>query len=113
MEGNWFNFKNRHVYLEADEIFQVHEYYVVQRNANYLRDNYPQLTEEKIMEMAWDWRYKELQDGYSNEDALKELLEENRLNEEDDSEPWFCDYDMEEPWDYEERNYQKLYHSED
>lgn len=34
-------------------------------------------------------------------------------NEEDDSEPWFCDYDMEEPWDYEERNYQKLYHSED
>ena len=34
-------------------------------------------------------------------------------DEEDDSEPWFCDYDMEEPWGYEERNYQKLYHSED
>lgn len=31
----------------------------------------------------------------------------------DTSEPWFADYDMEEPWDYEERNYQKLYHSED
>ena len=84
MVGHWFKFRNRQVYLESDEIFQVHEYYVVERNANYLRENYPQLTEDKVMEMAWVWRDKELKDGYSNEDALEELLEEYGLNEEEE-----------------------------
>ena len=74
-----FNFENQVVILTDDEIFEVHEYYVVQRNARYLRENYPHLTEDKILELAWEWREKELQDGYSNEDALAELLEENGL----------------------------------
>ena len=80
MEGHWFKFKNREIYLEEDEIFQVHEYYVVQRNADYLRDNYPHLTEDKIMEIAWDWRETELKDGYSNEDALEEMKEKYELH---------------------------------
>lgn len=46
-----------------------------------------------------------------DDDALEEDYPEEEDN--DASEPWFTDYDMEEPWDYEERNYQKLYHSED
>lgn len=77
MQGHWFEFENRQIYLDENEMFQVHEYYVVQRNADYFRDNFPHLAEEdKIMEMAWEWRDKELQEGYSNEDALSEVLEE-------------------------------------
>lgn len=45
-----------------------------------------------------------------DDDALEEDYPED---EEDDSEPWFGDCDMEESWAYEERNYQRLYHSED
>ena len=79
MNGDWFKFKNRDIYLTEDEIFQVHEYYVVHRNADYLRENYPHLTEDKVMEIACSWRDKELQEGYSNEDALAEMIEEYGL----------------------------------
>lgn len=75
MKGNWFDFKNRRLYLEEDEIFQVHEYYVVHRNAICLKENYPNLTEDEVMEIAWDWRDTELQEGYSNEDALEVMIE--------------------------------------
>jgi hypothetical protein len=81
MKGHWFEFENRKIYLEEQEMYQVHEYYVVHRNANYLRDNYPHLTEDKIMEIAWDWRETELKDGYSNEDALEEMIEKYELEE--------------------------------
>lgn len=76
MKGHWFKFENRQIYLEEDEMFQVHEYYVVQRNVDYLQENYPHLTEDEITEMAWAWRDKELQEGYSNEDALAEVIDE-------------------------------------
>lgn len=79
MEGNWFDFKNRRLYLEEDEIFQVHEHYVVYRNADYLRENYPHLTENEIMVIAWDWRDTELKEGYSNEDALEVMIERYEL----------------------------------
>lgn len=79
MKGHWFEFKNRKVYLEEDEIFEVHLYYVIQQYVDYLQEHYPHLTEDKIMEMAWVWREKEMQEGYSNEDALAELLEEYGL----------------------------------
>lgn len=76
MKGHWFKFENRQIYLEEDEMFQVHEYYVVQQNVDYLQENYPHLTEDEITEMAWAWRDKELKEGYSNEDALAEVIDE-------------------------------------
>ena len=79
MKGNWFEFENRKIYLEEQEMYQVHEHYVVQRNVDYLTENYPGLTEDEIMEMAWAWRDKELQEGYSNEDALAEVVSEYGL----------------------------------
>ena len=79
MKGHWFKFKNREIYLEEDEIFQVHEYYVVQRNANYLKENYPKLTEDEVMEIAWDWRDTELQEGYSNEE-IADIIETDEGN---------------------------------
>lgn len=82
MKGHWFEFENREIYLEEQDMYKVHEHYVVQRNADYLRENYPHLAEYTVMEMAWEWRDKELKDGYSNEDALAELLEEYEMNEE-------------------------------
>ena len=81
MKGKWFEFENRKIYLEEQEMFKVHEHYVVQQNADYFRDNYPHLTEDKVMEMAWAWRDKELKEGYSNEDALTEVLEEYGLED--------------------------------
>ena len=33
------------------------------------------------MEIAWDWRETELKDGYSNEDALEEIIEKYELKE--------------------------------
>ena len=81
MKGNWFEFENRKIYLEEQEMYQVHEHYVVQRNVDYLRDNYPYLTEDKAMEIAWDWRETELKDGYSNEDALEEMIEKYELED--------------------------------
>ena len=79
MEGHWFKLENRQIYLTEEEMYKIHEYYVVQRNAYYLKEKYPNLPEEIIMEMAWEWRDKEMKEGYSNEDALAELLEECEL----------------------------------
>ena len=75
MNGHWFKFKNKEIYLEEMEMHKVHEYYVVHRNADYLRENYPHLAEDKVMEIATDWKETELKEGYSNEDALKEMIE--------------------------------------
>jgi hypothetical protein len=95
MKGHWFEFENRKIYLEEQEMFKVHEYYVIQQNADYFRENYPFLPEDKIMEIAYAWRDKEMQDGYSNEEALSEVLEEYDLLDEDfdDSEAWEDDSD--------------------
>ena len=84
MEGHWFKFKDREVYLTGDEIFMVHEYYVLKRNEDYLKENYPELPDEMIKSMASDWRDTELQEGYSNEEALEEVLKEYGLIEEDE-----------------------------
>ena len=81
MKGQWFKFENKEVYLEPDEMYKVHEHYVVHQNADYLQENYPHLVANQIMEMAWSWRDKELQEGYSNEDALAEVLEEYGLED--------------------------------
>ena len=83
MKAHCFKFENKKICLTEMEMYKVHEHYVVQRNADYLRENYPHLTEEEIMEMAWEWRDLEMKDGYSNEDALAEVLEEYGLTEED------------------------------
>lgn len=76
MQGHLFKFKNKEIYLEEMEMYKIHEHYVVQQNADYFRDNYSHLTEDKIMEIAWAWRDKELQEGYSVDDALSEVLKE-------------------------------------
>lgn len=81
MKGHWFKFENRQIYLDENEMFQVHEHYMVQRNADYLRENYPRLTEDEILTISWEWRDTELKEGYSNEDALEEMIEKYELEE--------------------------------
>ena len=83
MKAHCFKFEDKEFCLTEVEMYKVHEHYVVQRNADYLRENYPHLAEEEVMEMAWEWRDLELKDGYSNEDALAEVLEEYGLTESD------------------------------
>ena len=71
MKGHWFEFENRKVYLDEDEMHKVHQHYIVQCTADYLRENNPNWTEDKVQAIAIETRRQMLKYDYTEDEAIE------------------------------------------
>ena len=101
MKEHWFNFPNRKICLDEDEMHMVHQYYIVQSTADYIRENNPDWSEEKVQEVAVEARRQMDKYGFEEETAIEEAV----LDLYGDDEEEYCpsstagDYSPSNPWD--------------
>ena len=76
--------------LTASDLADIHSYYEAACTAEYLQDNYPQVTtDERALELGYEVRRKMDKYSYPEEEAIEFVLKEHRLDqqeEEDDDE---------------------------
>jgi len=71
--------------LSVSDLIDIDRYYEAACTAEYLLENYEQVTtEEQAMELGYEVRRKMDKYGYSEEDAIDEVLQEHASEDEDD-----------------------------
>ena len=71
--------------LSVSDLIDIDRYYEAACTAEYLLENYEQVTtEEQAMELGYEVRRKMDKYGYSEEDAIDEVLAEHASEDEDD-----------------------------
>ena len=68
--------KGQKVELDEADMYRVHQHYIEQMTANYLRENHPAWTEEKVQTIAVEVRRQMLKNDFSEEEAIEEVLSE-------------------------------------
>lgn len=80
-------YKIKGITLSVSDLIDIDRYYEAACTAEYLLDNYEQVTtEEQAMELGYEVRRKMDKYGYSEEDAIDEVLAEYATDDEDDDE---------------------------
>lgn len=70
--------------LSVSDLIDIDRYYEAACTAEYLLENYEQVTtEEQAMELGYEVRRKMDKYGYSEEDAIDEVLQEHASEDED------------------------------
>lgn len=71
--------------LSVSDLIDIDRYYEAACTAEYLLENYEQVTtEEQAMELGYEVRRKMDKYGYSEEDAIDEVLQEHASEDGDD-----------------------------
>lgn len=63
------------VELDVMDMVKIHKYYEVQCTAEYLEENYPDWSEEKIQKIAHETRNQMDKYDYTEEEAIEEAIE--------------------------------------
>ena len=63
------------VELDSTDMCRVHKYYEVQCTAEYLEENHPDWSEEKVQEIANETRNQMNKYGYTEEEAIEEAID--------------------------------------
>lgn len=74
-------YQTKGVTLDVTDLISIHAYYEAACTAEYILENYPDLTEEQAMKIAYNVRRKMDKYGYSEleaiDDAILEFEEQN------------------------------------
>lgn len=66
--------KGVEVELNENEMHLVHQHYMEQATADYLRENHEKWSEEKVQEIALETRRQMLKYAFTEEEAIEEAL---------------------------------------
>ena len=63
------------VELDVMDLVKIHKYYEVQCTAEYLEENHPDWSEEKVQKIAYETRNQMNEYDYTEEEAIEKALE--------------------------------------
>ena len=70
MESHNFKLKTRTIDLDESEMSIIHQHYIEQCTADYIRNRYPEWSEEKVQAIAIEARRQMYKYDYEEEEAI-------------------------------------------
>jgi hypothetical protein len=74
-----FTFEIKGVTLNMDEMYKVHFWFNIYNTAEYLLENYPQLSEDEAVRLASAVRDLMDTDGYDEDQAVEQVLRNKNI----------------------------------
>ena len=76
---NFATMKNGIIELDEMEMQTIHDYYEIQCTADYIRENYGELSEEEIQKIATEVRRQMYKYGFDENEAIREVMREMEI----------------------------------